>query len=139
MPLGQPLRHEPGVYPDDLIEIDYEPLRSLLLQFDRDLSTPLDNVAENWAVLEERMKFICDLFRSRQYDGDLLGGPFSPRQMAAIDAGTVPADIDDDSPYLTMRPMPAKSGVMSRPLDDEFPQEAPVPERSVAESQSTDS
>jgi hypothetical protein len=41
-------------------------------------------------VLDDRMNFIVNLFRSRQIHAPLLGQPFSDAQLALIEQGQVP-------------------------------------------------
>jgi hypothetical protein len=46
--------------------------------------------AKRWGRLDDRMRFIFELFRSRQRDAVLLTPPFSPAQQAELHAGRVP-------------------------------------------------
>lgn len=46
--------------------------------------------AKRWGRLDDRMRFIFELFRSRQRHAPLLTPPFSPEQQAEIHAGRVP-------------------------------------------------
>jgi hypothetical protein len=41
-------------------------------------------------VLDDRMNFIVNLFRSRQQDAELLDQPFNDKQRAEIEARRVP-------------------------------------------------
>jgi hypothetical protein len=43
--------------------------------------------AFNWTELADRMRYIVDLFRSRQLDAALQGGPFTAAQRRQLDAG----------------------------------------------------
>ena len=45
------------------------------------------SAAVNWTELDDRMRYIADLFRSRQFDAALRGGPFTPDQRRQLDAG----------------------------------------------------
>ena len=47
--------------------------------------------AVDWGVLEDRMRFIVDLFRSRQRSLELFAPPFLYEQLLEIAAGRVPA------------------------------------------------
>jgi hypothetical protein len=42
-------------------------------------------------VLEERMNFIVNLFRSRQRDPSLFDAPFSEAQLAELSEGRLPS------------------------------------------------
>ena len=48
--------------------------------------------AEDWVVLDQRMNFILNLFRSRHHDPRLYAAPFDPSVLAQIQTGTVPAE-----------------------------------------------
>jgi hypothetical protein len=70
--------------PDDLV--------ALLRRYDRARgATDIGSASVDWRVLDDRMNFIVNLFRSRQQDGELLGEPFSAAQRAAFEAGRMPA------------------------------------------------
>ena len=55
--------------------------------------------ATDWAVLDERMSYIVNLFRGRQRDPSLAAHPFTEDQLAAMRAGRVP-----DGPLLPPAP-----------------------------------
>jgi hypothetical protein len=46
--------------------------------------------ALDWTSLDQRMRYILTLFRARQQDANLFGGPFTDAQRAAIACGTIP-------------------------------------------------
>ena len=71
------------IAPDTLVKVltDYDRARGV---------SGVGSASVDWRVLEDRMNFIVNLFRSRQQDGDLLGQPFSDKQREAIEAGRVP-------------------------------------------------
>ena len=46
--------------------------------------------AVNWSDLSARMRYILELFRSRQQDASLFEPPFDASVTAAIARGTVP-------------------------------------------------
>lgn len=48
---------------------------SIIARFDRSHGTLLGSAAQDWAVLEDRMNYIVNLFRSRQHDATLLQLP----------------------------------------------------------------
>lgn len=45
------------------------------------------SAAVNWTELADRMRYIVDLFRSRQLDAALQGGPFTADQQRQLEAG----------------------------------------------------
>ena len=59
-------------------------------QWDRTGGTGTPSGARDWAVLEERMNFIVNLFRSRQHDASLFNPPFSDAQLAVLAQGQLP-------------------------------------------------
>jgi hypothetical protein len=69
--------------PDDLV--------ALIKQYDRARGiSDVGSGSVDWRVLEDRMNFIVNLFRSRQVDAPLLGPPFSDAQLALIEQGLMP-------------------------------------------------
>ncbi len=66
-------------------------LVQLAKEWDKGLDTLTGSAATNWARLEDRMRFIIDMFRSYQHNHSLYEAPFSPGQAAAIMAGRIPA------------------------------------------------
>ena len=46
--------------------------------------------ASNWVELNDRMRYIFTLFRSRQQDGDLFRSPFTKEQTKALREGRIP-------------------------------------------------
>jgi hypothetical protein len=91
--LGEDVIAPTGVvkFPQDLVTIDHPRTRDLVLQFDRGLDTLSGSAAQNWASLDDRMSFIVDLFRSHQQYERMFEPPFLEDQMAAIEAGHMPA------------------------------------------------
>ena len=91
--LGQDVIPPTGVirFPPDLITLENERVKELVLHFNRDLNTLSGSAAENWASLSDRMSFIVELFRSHQQYKRMFEAPFSDDQMAAIEAGHLPA------------------------------------------------
>jgi len=87
--LGEDLPAPRGgpVYPQALDRIDDRDLADLLQQFDADRPDAVGSGAIDWTELSSRMRYILDLFRSRQLDQSLLGQPFTDEQRAAILAG----------------------------------------------------
>jgi hypothetical protein len=96
LPLGRNLPKEAAArafLPAPLQNItDPGDLVKLLSDYDRARgATNIGSASVDWRVLEDRMNFIVNLFRSRQQDGDLFGQPFSDEQRAQIAGGTVPS------------------------------------------------
>jgi hypothetical protein len=70
--------------PDELV--------GLLKKYDRARgASDVGSGSVDWRLLDDRMNFIVNLFRSRQVDAPLLGQPFSEDQRALIEQGEVPA------------------------------------------------
>lgn len=68
-----------------------EELVKLLGRFDRARgASDAGSASRDWAVLDDRMNFIVNLFRSRQTDIALFGAPFTPAQTIAIESGRLP-------------------------------------------------
>ena len=66
-------------------------LLALLTEYDRARgNTDVGSASVDWRVLQDRMNFIVNLFRSRQQAPELLEEPFNDAQRAAILAGRVP-------------------------------------------------
>jgi hypothetical protein len=87
--LGEDLPAPPGrqLYPPGLEHVEDRELRELLDQFGADRPERARSAAIDWATLSNRMRYILDLFRSRQLDRSLLEQPFTDAQRDAILAG----------------------------------------------------
>jgi hypothetical protein len=87
--LGRDLRPAPGhpLFPRVLERIEHPELGSL---FARYVPARARIAAEDWASLEQRMRFILELFRSRQRNQRLLEPTFSELQVTAMKSGSVP-------------------------------------------------
>jgi hypothetical protein len=71
---------------------DPDALVHVLEQFDRAQGYGDQGSASvDWRVLDDRMNFIVNLFRSRQQDSELLEQPFNEAQRADIEARRMPA------------------------------------------------
>jgi hypothetical protein len=90
--LGQdvPGLSETEMFPEHLREATYEPLVSILAKLDRTPNTVLGSAARDWGLVEDRMNYIVDFFRSRQQDPSLYEQPFTDEQVAMIHDGTMP-------------------------------------------------
>jgi hypothetical protein len=118
--LGRDLPACPGqpLFPQALVQIQDPTLAALLAQYDAlaergqeldalrqiedsaerllaklglDQSIAIGTGAEDWVSLNQRMRFILELFRSRQQDVRLLEPTFTAEQVAEMLAGRIPA------------------------------------------------
>lgn len=87
--LGKDLPSPPGapLYPPVLDPIVMPEVTEFLLQYNADQPGTPGTAAIDWAKLSDRMRFILDLFRSRQCDRSLQDEPFTSDQRGAILAG----------------------------------------------------
>lgn len=87
--LGRDLPAPPGVplYPSVLDPIVTPEVTEFLAQYDADQPGTPGTAAVDWAKLSDRMRFILDMFRSRQCDRSLLNEPFTLDQRVAVLAG----------------------------------------------------
>ena len=76
--------------PADLEHIRNADLMALISKIRAARGPTRGSGATDWADLDDRMGFICALFRSRQQDERLLEQPFAPEQAALIRSGRVP-------------------------------------------------
>jgi hypothetical protein len=66
-------------------------LMALLTMYDRARGvSDIGSASVDWRLLDDRMNFIVNLFRSRQDDDELFVQPFNDAQRAAFEAGTMP-------------------------------------------------
>jgi hypothetical protein len=79
-----------GLFPPALADLDGTDAAAVVAQWDRTDGTGAPSGAHDWSVLEERMNFIVNLFRSRQRDAALFNPPFSPEQLHDLDGGRLP-------------------------------------------------
>jgi hypothetical protein len=80
---------EGGMFPPDLLDIAGT-TASTFSRWDRTNGTGSPSGARDWAVLEDRMNFIVNLFRSRQQDAALFNPPFSNGQLEVLAEGQLP-------------------------------------------------
>jgi hypothetical protein len=90
-PSGRPL------FPAALEQIELPQLRDLLAGLNAlearaaaEANVAADSAAEDWSELKDRMRFITELFRSRQQDPRMMEEPFSQEHRDEILAGRVP-------------------------------------------------
>jgi hypothetical protein len=79
-----------GMFPPELRDIAGSAAASAVARWDRTHGTGAPSGAHDWAVLEERMNFIVNLFRSRQQDAALFDPPFSKAQLEVLADGQLP-------------------------------------------------
>jgi hypothetical protein len=79
-----------GMFPPELRDIAKSAAASAVARWDRTHGTGAPSGAHDWAVLEERMNFIVNLFRSRQQDAALFDPPFSNAQLDVLAGGQLP-------------------------------------------------
>jgi hypothetical protein len=87
--LGRALPPLPGspLYPTTLDPIADEETMEFVVHYGAHDPHAAAHGAVDWARLSDRMRFILDLFRSRQCDVSLLGEPFTAEQREALLAG----------------------------------------------------
>jgi hypothetical protein len=87
--LGRDLPNPPNapLYPGVLDPIVLPEVMEFLVQYGADQPGTPGTAALDWTKLSDRMRFIMDLFRSRQCDRSLQGQPFTPDQQAQMLAG----------------------------------------------------
>jgi hypothetical protein len=73
-------------FPDLLVTLERPELAEMFAHFDRGMPTR----AIDWSALDDRMRYIANLFRSRQKSLELFEPPFLFDQQTAILAGQVP-------------------------------------------------
>jgi hypothetical protein len=90
--LGRDLPSAPGqpIFPADLTDLQDAELLRLLRIYHAGGVNARDSGAIDWSNLSDRMRYILELFRSRQKDRDLFESPFEAAAMDAIQRGTVP-------------------------------------------------
>ena len=79
-----------GLFPPVLCDLSGTAAERAVAQWDKTGGTGRPSGAHDWAVLEQRMNYIVNLFRSRQRDGTLFDPPFSEAQLAVLAEGHLP-------------------------------------------------
>jgi hypothetical protein len=64
------------IFPSTLAEIPEGDLRTFLLRWDRDLDSVTGTAASDWTSLQQRMRYIVDLFRRFHLDPDVISSPY---------------------------------------------------------------
>lgn len=88
IPLGSDL--PPAPFDPLLAQLSLPQLIEFLTQFDTDISTTKGSGAINWTRLDDRMKFIAELFRVGQRQAKWFEQPFSELQVSVLRTGKVP-------------------------------------------------
>lgn len=80
-------------YPPALERLSNARLTALLQRIDPTPNSTRDSSALDWSELDERMHYICDLFRCYHEWKPLFEAPFTPTQVAGIKAGRRPDGV----------------------------------------------
>ena len=87
IPLGEDVCVSLGQsFPADVRTLDVPELKSLVARFGGDHPSPGGLGALDWAALDDRMRFIIELFRTTQQQTELLEQPFSRGHQLEIEA-----------------------------------------------------
>lgn len=91
--LGADLPLLPGqrLFPDMLQRLEQPELIRFLQRFEVDPDSMRGSRAADWGSLDDRMRFIITLFRTRQKSLELFDQPFLYEQRLEMDADRVPA------------------------------------------------
>ncbi len=81
-------------FPPELRALDLPELRALLARFGAGGVAPHPDGASDWASLDQRMRFIVDLFRIGQQDVRLFEQPFTTPQRLELEARCAAAVLD---------------------------------------------
>jgi hypothetical protein len=79
-----------GMFPPGLRDLTGTDAEAAVARWDKTAGTGIPSGARDWAILDQRMNFIVNLFRSRQNDATLFDPPFAPQQLAALALGQLP-------------------------------------------------
>ncbi len=79
-----------GPFPEMLAHPEHPELVALLEKIDPTQNSLEGTGARDWAHLDDRVHFIVDFFRRHQETPGLLTPPYTPAEVAAIDAGRLP-------------------------------------------------
>jgi hypothetical protein len=81
-------------YPASLLKLVHEDTLKFVLLVDPTPDSLVASGATDWANLDERIHFICDLFRCHHENQILFENAFTSEQLAQITAGNVPESFD---------------------------------------------
>jgi hypothetical protein len=85
-----PLLPRRRLFPDTLQTIEHPELIHFIKRFEVDPETMKGSRAHDWGNLDDRMRFILTLFRTRQKSLELFDQPFLFEQRVAMTADMVP-------------------------------------------------
>ncbi len=92
--VGADLAAQPdGQFPRSLHQITLADLQEFLhgpVGWDQTPESLHGSAAQDWTELDDRMNYIVDLFRANHLHDAVFAAPFTPEQVAAIDAGGIP-------------------------------------------------
>lgn len=80
----------PGLFAPGLAKLTLAELIALLIKYDPDLLTTKGSAAVDWVKLQDRMRFIGELFRVEQCDLSWFDQPFADVQRTQIEQGRIP-------------------------------------------------
>lgn len=83
----------PEVYPDNLKQLENEDLMALLQKLESTPGGKHSNAATDWSELDQRMKYIANLFRCYHQSKDLFKEAFTSSQVAVLKTGGLPLGI----------------------------------------------
>jgi hypothetical protein len=90
LPLG---RHLERAFPEHLLSVADPEFLELVARYEPAAGAVDDCGASDWAVLAQRLHYISHFFRAFHVSPELLGAPFTPRQMKKIQDGEIPDGI----------------------------------------------
>lgn len=79
--------------PEVLAQLTDAELSAMFERFAAAVPGAADDAARDWSDFDQRMHYISFLFRAYHVHEELLGPPFTPDQVSAFTAGTVPDGI----------------------------------------------
>jgi hypothetical protein len=80
-------------FPEVLAQLSDAELTAMFDRFASAVPGAADDTARDWSDFDQRMHYIAYLFRAYHLHEELLGPPFTPAQVAAFTAGTVPDGV----------------------------------------------
>lgn len=78
---------------EGLRSIENPELRAFILRFDRDIDSMRGTAAQRWDVLDDRMRFIVDLFRLHGSDASLFEEPLSASEWSRLTGSCRPRRV----------------------------------------------
>ncbi|HMI91707.1 MAG TPA: hypothetical protein VK509_10115 [Polyangiales bacterium] len=110
IPLGEDVCVSLGEeFPPDLRALTLAELKALLARYGADHASPDGVGALDWGSLDDRMRFILDLFRATQQQNDLLEQPFSRGHRLELEARFAAADEERPEPQRLPESVPPRA------------------------------